>query len=167
MTSWKRTASRPRRGMASSSSRPSAMPSLSSLSVSTKSHYNDVIMSVMASEITSITNFYSTVYSGTYERKHQSSASPAFVVGIHRWPVNSPHKGPVTRKMFPFDDVIMPRLKGGHVDEFFITGCAGGCHHDNFRCQWRKNTTWRPFCFSKRALCECDSWRACTVSASF
>ena len=29
------------------------------------------------------------------------------VRGIHRWPVNSPHKGPVTRKMFPFDDVIM------------------------------------------------------------
>ena len=27
--------------------------------------------------------------------------------GIHRWPVNSPHKGPVTRKMFPLDDVIM------------------------------------------------------------
>ena len=39
--------------------------------------------------------------------KHQSSASLAFVRGIHRWPVNSPHKGPVTRKMFPFDDVIM------------------------------------------------------------
>ena len=31
----------------------------------------------------------------------------AFVRGIHRWPVNSPHKWPVTRKMFPFDDVIM------------------------------------------------------------
>ena len=30
--------------------------------------------------------------------------------GIHRWPVNSPHKGPVTRKMFPFDDVIMTVL---------------------------------------------------------
>ena len=29
-------------------------------------------------------------------------------VGIHRWPVNSPHKCIVTRKMFPFDDVIMP-----------------------------------------------------------
>ena len=28
--------------------------------------------------------------------------------GIHRSPVSSPHKGPVTRKMFPFDDVIMP-----------------------------------------------------------
>ena len=44
---------------------------------------------------------------GGDQRKHQSSASLAFVRGIHRWPVNSPHKGPVTRKMFPFDDVIM------------------------------------------------------------
>ena len=40
-------------------------------------------------------------------KKHQSSASLYFVRGIHRWPVNSPHKRPVTRKMFPFDDVIM------------------------------------------------------------
>ena len=51
--------------------------------------------------------FCSTVCSGADQRKHQSSASLAFVRGIHRWPVNSPHKGPVTRKMFPFDDVIM------------------------------------------------------------
>ena len=44
---------------------------------------------------------------------HQSSATQAFVRRIHRWPVNSPHKGPVTRKMFPFDDVSMnaPNLK--------------------------------------------------------
>ena len=42
-----------------------------------------------------------------HQRKHQSSASLAFVRRIHRRPVNSPHKGPVTRKMFPFDDVIM------------------------------------------------------------
>ena len=41
------------------------------------------------------------------QRKHKSSASLAFLRGIHRWPVNSPHKGPVTRKMFPFDDVII------------------------------------------------------------
>ena len=40
-------------------------------------------------------------------RKHQNSTSLAFVRGIQRWPVNSPHKGPVTRKIFPFDDVIM------------------------------------------------------------
>ena len=39
--------------------------------------------------------------------KHQSSVSLAFVRGIHRSPVNSSHKGPVTRIMFPFDDVIM------------------------------------------------------------
>ena len=44
---------------------------------------------------------------GAGQRKHQSSASLAFVRGIHRSPVNSPHKGSVTRKMFPFDDVIM------------------------------------------------------------
>ena len=64
-------------------------------------------MSPMASQITSLTIVYSTVYSGADQRKHQSSASLAFVRGIHRWPVNSPHKGPMTRKMFPFNDVIM------------------------------------------------------------
>ena len=40
-------------------------------------------------------------------KKTSNSASLAFVRGIHRGPVNSPHKGPSTRKMFPFDDVIM------------------------------------------------------------
>ena len=64
-------------------------------------------MSVMASQITSLTFVYSSVYSGADQRQHQSSVSLAFVGGIHRWPANSPHKGPVTPKMFPFDDVIM------------------------------------------------------------
>ena len=64
-------------------------------------------MKAMASQITSLTIVYSTVYSEADQRKHQSSASLAFVQGIHQWPVNSPHKGPVTRKMFPFDDFIM------------------------------------------------------------
>ena len=64
-------------------------------------------MSVIVSQITSITIVYSTVYSGADQRKHESSASLAFVGGIHRGPVNSLHKWPVTRKMFPFDDVIM------------------------------------------------------------
>ena len=74
-------------------------------------HYNDAIMGATASQITSLTIVCSTVYSGADQRKHQSSASLAFVRGIHRWPVNSPHKWPVTRKMFPFNDVIMwPRL---------------------------------------------------------
>ena len=70
-------------------------------------HYSDVIMGMMASQITSLTIVYSTVYSDADQRKHQSSASLAFVRGIHRGPVNSPHKWPVTWKMFPFDDVIM------------------------------------------------------------
>ena len=64
-------------------------------------------MSPLASQITRISIVYSTVCSDGDHRKHQSSASLAFVRGIHRWPVNSPHKGPVTRKMFPFDDVIV------------------------------------------------------------
>ena len=70
-------------------------------------HYDDVIMTMLASQITSLTVVYSIVYSGVDQSKHQSSASLAFVQEIHRGPVNFPHKWPVTRKMFPFDDVIM------------------------------------------------------------
>ena len=71
------------------------------------SHYNDVIMSTMASQMTSDSIVYLSVCSGPDQRKHQSSASLVFVRGIHRWLVNSPHKWPVTQEMFPFDDVIM------------------------------------------------------------
>ena len=70
-------------------------------------YYSDIIMGAMASQITSLTIVYLTIHSDADQRKHQSSASLAFVWGFHRWPVNSPHKGPVTRKMFPFDDIIM------------------------------------------------------------
>ena len=70
-------------------------------------HYGHIIMGTVASQITSLTIVYSTVYSDGDQRKHQSSALLAFVWGIHRRPVNSPHIWPVTRKMFPFDDVIM------------------------------------------------------------
>ena len=60
-------------------------------------HYNDVIMSVMASQITS----FMIVYSGADQRKHQSSASLAFVRGIHRGPVNSSHEWPVMPQSHP------------------------------------------------------------------
>ena len=70
-------------------------------------HYNDAIMGAVASQITSLTIVYSTVDSDADQRKHQSSASLAFVWGIHRGPMNSPHKWPVTRKMFSFDDIIL------------------------------------------------------------
>ena len=88
-----------------------------------ETHYDDVIMTTIAAQITSLPSVYSTVYSGPDQSKHQSSASLAFVWGIHRGPVNSPHKWPVTRKMFPFDDVIMlgEIIGAGRVS--FIGGC--------------------------------------------
>ena len=70
-------------------------------------HYNDVIIFALSSQITSLTIVYLAVIQGADQRKHQRSASLAFVRGIHRWPVNSPHKWPVTQIMFPFDDVTM------------------------------------------------------------
>ena len=70
-------------------------------------HYNDVILNAMASQNSGVSIVCSTVGSAGDQRKHQSSASLAFVRGIHRLPVNSPHKRPVMRKISPFDDVIM------------------------------------------------------------
>ena len=64
-------------------------------------------MSAIASQITSLTIVYSTVYLDADQRKYQSSASLTFVWEIHRGRVDSPHKWQVTRKMFPFDNVIM------------------------------------------------------------
>ena len=69
-------------------------------------------MGATASQITGVTIVYSTVYLDADQRKHQSSASLAFVRRIHRGSVNSPHKWPVTRKMFPFDEVIMNYVYG-------------------------------------------------------
>ena len=62
------------------------------------SHYSDIMMSTMASQITGISIVCSTIHSGADQRKHQSYASLAFVRGIHQWPVNSPHKGPLTSR---------------------------------------------------------------------
>ena len=68
-----------------------------------QTHYSDIIISMMACQVTS----FSTVCTGADERKHQNSASLAFVRGIHQWLLDSPYKGPVTWKMFPFDDVVV------------------------------------------------------------
>ena len=104
-------------------------------------------MGAIASQITSLIIVYSTVYSDADQRKHQSSASLAFVWGIHRGPVNSPHKWPVTRKMLPFDDVIMrPSCVKDYVHGSpFIVFCCGCVTIDLptpfrvtslVRCQW-------------------------------
>ena len=74
--------------------------SANSICIGHCSHYGDVIMGTMASQITSLMIVYPTVYSDIDQRKHPNSASLDFVRGIHRSPVNSRHKGPVTRIFF-------------------------------------------------------------------
>ena len=96
-------------------------------------HYNDVIMTTMVSQIINLTIVYSTVYSGTDERKHQNSASLTFVRGIHRVPVNSPNKRPATQKMFQFYDVIMSTWTLIVVSLCKARG--GRLHDENFRYQ--------------------------------
>ena len=98
-------------------------------------HYTDVIMGALSSQITSFTIVYSTIYSDADQRKHHISASLAFLWGNHRGPVNSPHKWPVTRKMFPFDDGIMifaipfriPAPCQAQQPAMIIDGKRGGC----------------------------------------
>ena len=105
-------------------------------------------MGPMASQITSLTIVYSTVYSGADQRKRQSSASLAFVWGIHQWPVNSPQKCPVTLKMFPFDDVIMwSWLRGSY------------CNNKTYGHRWSmglcRSSKWVPLqymCGTRKAL---------------
>ena len=89
-------------------------------------HYNDIIMSAMSSQLTNIKNVRSTVYSGTDQSKHQSSAPLAFVRGIYRSPVNSPHKWPITRKMFPSNDVIMGFITMPRTVDSTIRGSKEG-----------------------------------------
>ena len=125
-------------------------------------HYNDVIMGKIASQITSLTIVYSTVYSDADQGKHQSSASLAFVRGIHRGPVISPHKGPVTRKMLPFDDVIMypiflacaTSVERGftvftckqHLSDGSITSTNQRQTQSSFLIIMYPDTKWLPFC---------------------
>ena len=77
-------------------------------------YYCDTIMGAMASHITSLTIVYSTVYSGANQRKHQSSASLAFVQGMNRWLVNCPHTWPVTRQFFNLMTSSCP-VYGSHL----------------------------------------------------
>ena len=125
-------------------------------------------MSVMVSQITGVSRVYWTVCSGADERKHQSSVSLAFVRGIHWWPVNSLYKGPVTRNVFPFDDVIMIIwTNAGPLDRLFdakplpepmLAYCQLDfweqilvkfefCHFHSRKCIWNcRLLIWQPFC---------------------
>ena len=100
-------------------------------------HYSSIIMDAIAPQITGVSMVCSTICSGADRRKHQSSASLAVVRVLRWWPMNSPHKGPVTRKMFPFDDAITwpgnahttenKRSIWHQFDNFVVTGGRGGC----------------------------------------
>ena len=92
-------------------------------------HYNDAIMGAIASQITSLTVVYSTVYSDADQRKHQSSVSLTFV----REFTGDPHKWPVTRKMFLFDDVLMRYIKESIPSKFhkWMLSNINNCKIDN------------------------------------
>ena len=109
-------------------------------------------MGMVASQITSLTIAYSIVYSDAGQRKHQSSASLAFVRGIHRGPVNSPYKWPVARKMFPFDDVIMNIVR---MTPLVVIGDVEGK---------LQRPQWRPWQSPWRLLRFCDCFM-CTLCA--
>ena len=109
-------------------------------------HCSDVIMSAMASQITGVSVVYSTVCSGADHRKHQSSTSRAFVKGIRRWPVDSPHKGPVTRKCF---DLITSSCGVTHYTAFTYNGLS--------RHYWQKTCIAWPVYNSP----ESKGWAAC------
>ena len=102
-------------------------------------YYGDVIMSAMASQITSLTIVCSTIYQGADRRKHQSSASLASVRGLHRWLVNSPHKGPVTLKMFPLwrhHVTFQLKTQGQHRGWWYHVlhfSCVNGRHRGTIR----------------------------------
>ena len=103
-------------------------------------------MGAVAAQITSLRIVYSTVNADADQRKHLRSVSLAFVRGTHRGPVNSPHKWPVTRKMFPFDDVTMDLRNGvrGHPEIGpWLPPCAMQTH-TSLRL-WMLDTWWGPW----------------------
>ena len=109
-------------------------------------------MSTMSSQITGVSIVYSIVSSGAEQRKHQNSAPLTFVRGIHRWPVNSLHKGPVTRKMLPFDDVIMSKydVDTRHTDSHCLTNVINEVFHQiSARHQ-------KYFCMKYEAVAKCN-----------
>ena len=109
-------------------------------------HYSDVIMSAIASQITSVSRVCLTVCSGADQRKHSISASLAFVGGIHRWPVEFPSQRSNNAEMFSFDDVIMFALNLTCASQFvYITNPEtvsgvhwqiANCHTESWPGRW-------------------------------
>ena len=88
-------------------------------------NYSDVIISAMASKITGVSVVYSNVCSGSDPGKNQELC----ITGLCEW--NSPVTGPVTRSMFPFDNITMQqrqvcRYGDYHSDSSRCTPCGIG-----------------------------------------
>ena len=87
-------------------------------SIATKQHissYNDVIMRALTSQITSLTTVYSTVYSRRRSKKKSKLRVTGLCAGNSPVTGEFPAQRPVTRKMFPFDDVIMLSIVINHL----------------------------------------------------
>ena len=69
-------------------------------------HVFTKLMSSITSQFTGKSTVCSTICLGEHGGKHQSPRYWPCASGIHQWPMGSPHKGPVTRKAFPYDDVL-------------------------------------------------------------
>ena len=86
---------------------------------SSKGHHRKVIDMTRRAihHIWWMNNITLTSYSGRWRLKPPAYrlfiqlGGTGFVMGIHRWPVDSPHKEPMTRKKLPFHDVIMMGTK--------------------------------------------------------
>ena len=91
--------------------------------MSRDTHYSDVMMNAMASKITSVSIVYLKSAQAQIKENIKAPRHWPFVRGIHRWPVISPHKGPVTRKMLPLRDVIMSN--GVMLSRFWKSVCSG------------------------------------------
>ena len=117
----------------------------------TFNHYSDIVMSMMASQITSVSIVCLSICSGADQRKHQSFVALALVRGIHWWPEDSPHKGPLTRKMFPFDHPIMC---GRHPKQCKISQLAYKIHH----LSWPTAPLYTPICVKSSDFCWWYQW---------
>ena len=134
-------------------------------------------MKVMAFQIIGVSFNYLTVVSEADQRKHQSSGSLAFVQGIHRWPVNSPHKRPVTRKMFPFDDVMSTDTDHSMVPLFhlwvFLSAYCTRVHFTTIHHTARKGLLQYEICLPLKLILKLNLGNSClfmtciSVSQSF
>ena len=109
-------------------------------------HYIDVIMTTMASQITSLTVVYSTVYSDADKKKHQSPSSLAFVRGIHRDRWIPRTKGQLRGKCFNLmtssccSAKTKPNIKVPHC-----LPCAKGIHRSPLSSHHKGSVIWKGF----------------------